>query len=890
MAITSTNPDGIRVDSAGMNETVGAQAELTAAHSYNVDGPPYVDQTTAANSATTGDISLWPTGGSVDINDAYYFGHTLRWECLRMTMTATASYSETFAAIWEYYNGTSWVSLTVVSDGFNTTNPFDTAGTNELRFTIPTDWASTTVNSIAAYYIRIRCTDADAAITTAPTGAEAWLSPLTQVVFSDTILNAGNTQLDASAVYPGRLVILRQGGSDEETRYIVSEAAGDGTKMVATISEEWVKPPSVTDADTVHVNYNLQDAVQLTGLTFSNKTKLFTFSRRLGIGSTGGGGAFAFFALVDGDAYESVDQSSTTVGDTTIEDNGLFQSGYLLQGAPVSGGYVFGTPALDGELVFDMKTGGLCNFYDFQHRSVFEHTWEQDGGTINWNKTKVFQATRMLLGGTMSILDSTIEGTNNTTDTVRIEDTMTIDGLNLVNTYGFTSLDDTLTEVMTVKNVKFISQNIHIEVHDDKTWHVINPTWTIIPSTQDQLSFPVDDLNSVIEEYSLDITTQDPAGTSIANAQVFLYEGLTNNTLVIGGDTVEKETDASGVYSDVWVYKTYSYATATTLSVAEEGEHVLKLYKYGKIPFVGAITSNAKFDSPITMLNDSSISEASQATALTDGAGIVVTNPTNATTLLTYTIASNTVSLGETVTGATTGSGTVEEIVVGDGTGATGTLFINARDGDPYVGALSNGGTWDATIGAETRYAWEVDCNSLSLQKAHDYLAAEMASNPIDPAIFETVVEWGEGEESQLLYLGSNGFFTNRNVNKTEGVFLSHFGAGAIEFMTDDVGGTFAPPSTVNLTMNDMQANSKYRIEKVSDGSLIADGNSGGTEGNLIQVIEGFTHTTDIDVLVLVRKSSSPDNLRFLPYEIPATITNQGFTVTVTQAIDTIAD
>lgn len=122
----------------------------------------FVDQTTQANSTTTNDIDL--NLGSV--NDAYYFGDSEKFGRLKVNVS-TAGVGTTPVIVWEYYNGTIWTALSGVTDD---TNSWQNSGQNEISFTIPGDWATTSVNSQGPfYYVRARLSAGDY-VTTLPLG------------------------------------------------------------------------------------------------------------------------------------------------------------------------------------------------------------------------------------------------------------------------------------------------------------------------------------------------------------------------------------------------------------------------------------------------------------------------------------------------------------------------------------------------------------------------------------------------------------------------------------------------------------------------------------------------------------------------------------------------
>ena len=100
------------------------------------------------------------------VNDAVYFGDGNdppgAFAVLEFDVDTVATYGDD-SLTWEYYNG-SWVTLTLAYDNTDTTGQdgkrsFQQDG--RIIFIPPADWASTTVNGQAAYWIRARVSGAN---------------------------------------------------------------------------------------------------------------------------------------------------------------------------------------------------------------------------------------------------------------------------------------------------------------------------------------------------------------------------------------------------------------------------------------------------------------------------------------------------------------------------------------------------------------------------------------------------------------------------------------------------------------------------------------------------------------------------------------------------------
>jgi len=130
------------------------------------DGGTYTDETTACNNDTANDVTLLPATPAVD--DAYYFGYDYRTRKVSVNIGTQGVGNWTIT--WEYYNGSAWTALSGVTDN---TNGFTTSGTNDITYTLPTDWAKATINSTTKYFIRARVS-AYTDITTQPLGTQAY--------------------------------------------------------------------------------------------------------------------------------------------------------------------------------------------------------------------------------------------------------------------------------------------------------------------------------------------------------------------------------------------------------------------------------------------------------------------------------------------------------------------------------------------------------------------------------------------------------------------------------------------------------------------------------------------------------------------------------------------
>jgi hypothetical protein len=131
------------------------------------DDGVFVDETTNANSPTSNDMNLLPTTPVVN-EDRYIFGHAEQFDRLKVKVSTAGTGG--FTITWQYWNG-AWVNLSGVVDG---TSSFDTLGTNIVSFTLPGDWATTTINSQGPFYF-IRAAYTAGTVTITPLGRSSTL-------------------------------------------------------------------------------------------------------------------------------------------------------------------------------------------------------------------------------------------------------------------------------------------------------------------------------------------------------------------------------------------------------------------------------------------------------------------------------------------------------------------------------------------------------------------------------------------------------------------------------------------------------------------------------------------------------------------------------------------
>ncbi len=150
----------------------------------------YTDETTDLRDAGTGDVTISNAIGAI-----WYFGYDYTFRSMVLDV-GTAQAGGTI--VWEYWNGSTWTS-------FTPTGVLTATGHVRLNWTTLSGWASTSVNSVDKYYVRMRVS---ATFTTAPVLDEGHVGGyLTTYDASAAAGDAGiNPYQDAMSLTPGSTV------------------------------------------------------------------------------------------------------------------------------------------------------------------------------------------------------------------------------------------------------------------------------------------------------------------------------------------------------------------------------------------------------------------------------------------------------------------------------------------------------------------------------------------------------------------------------------------------------------------------------------------------------------------------------------------------------------
>lgn len=126
----------------------GANADV-GIYWHDLFGSTFTNDTANANDSDEAGDVMWPANTGTR---KAYIGHlTTKFNKIYFDVSSAIIGSDTAMQL-EYYNGSSWTDLTLDTGA----NPLYTAGVGSMSFTAPSDWATTSVNEISAYYIRTK--------------------------------------------------------------------------------------------------------------------------------------------------------------------------------------------------------------------------------------------------------------------------------------------------------------------------------------------------------------------------------------------------------------------------------------------------------------------------------------------------------------------------------------------------------------------------------------------------------------------------------------------------------------------------------------------------------------------------------------------------------------
>lgn len=189
-----------------IDEFVGRGGPFEVDGAIADDGGVQTDETDKANDATANDMILLPAAPAID--DCYYW--LKDFMCDKLTLTIGIPGVGTWTIVWEYLKTTGvWGAFSGVTDG--TTGFKAAAGDHDVTWTMPSDWADTTIKRRWGYPIRARVS-AFTSITTQPKGTKATLNTKTYDLPSKSTVNDASLIAYVNDVVTAKTFISGGGG------------------------------------------------------------------------------------------------------------------------------------------------------------------------------------------------------------------------------------------------------------------------------------------------------------------------------------------------------------------------------------------------------------------------------------------------------------------------------------------------------------------------------------------------------------------------------------------------------------------------------------------------------------------------------------------------------
>lgn len=739
-----------------------------------------------------------------------------------------------------------------------------------------------------------------AANDTAPVQTQA--TTAFEFVVSDTFANLNNGSIGAGtfgpgSTYVGRLVCIRPHSSTEVTRRVTADTAGTGTTRILTVSEAFASGEEPAQGDEIQFCYRCEDLSTATGYTYRTRTGVFEAARNLIIGDNTAqpaAGVFPWIAVLDSELLEINDAGAGT--GLIIGQRSRFQSGFKVADTPVSGGTVLFLSASDGENAFEMANTCSMQIYNTSmiapvaDLNSIVYTGDTVVTPTDYSEFEnVFIAnltnSLSLSGSGFDIKDVSITGSDNTTSSVETMDNFTGGSTGPFENVIFNSLSGLafpFSGSATLRNCKFIncvgnindtSSAVSIQAIDCR--FSSNPPDLNLVSNGGNVFRALSTTSTVNRRLRLNLTVQDTNQTAV-DARYRIYEAAQTDGQI--GTSISLGAD--GIANTSLIANTYTYTSGTTVNTQNFNNYAVKIYEYGDIPLDTGLLSPVGrlegWDFSFTSIADPEITQATQATANTEGSGTVITRhgtgetDTQPMIFIAYDGGSGTLpSAGVTLTAAGGGSGDVVEFF--DTTSVSsvtdGYVLLENWNGTAFVDNESLTGTgFSATTDTATfykEYTWEYDPTAASntvIEAVYDYQFAALDS-AVSNTYTSAVMEFNGTEHAQIIFKENSLLYTKRNVTKTEGVYIIGQIAAEVNYFTADDGTQFFPPQIYTLTIQGVASGTQVTIVDSSTRTEFQNTLSTGAD---ITYFHSGTGTIDVLLISLARDPNISDVFDFV--------------------------
>lgn len=620
------------------------------------------------------------------------------------------------------------------------------------------------------------------------------------VVFSDVLSVAGNGNIGTGVngigdSFVGRRIIIDEGLSTEQVRECIADAAGTGTTRILTVNRDWDTNPVIT-TDTGSVPYefgDVEDGGSGGGVGFGARTGAIELSNTLTVATTGG------IEVLAGQYLESVDDGANI--SNIIQSGGRFYGGYDAGNkAYVNGALSTQYNGVAGEPSWQMQSGSRVDFYDtlFLAQLQTQQFENAAGSDSRYSRCKWTNLTQELHLFDSTIRDSSVVGKGGTVEIVRVNSGTDVIGfvVSKVDTLE-TASGNTTTETVGLRDTIFASVTDLITLVDNKTWNMDNPIWSATLHS-DFNSTAVTGAAAIYDRTTVDAVVKEADGTLLQNALVNIYEHTIQAALEL-----ELTSDVNGVVAGAFNYLAHVWTTGTGATTTYGG-HARQAGKWLYLPAVFAQSSTDEFSGDITLSPDANIVQQTQATAITDGAGVTWNEDTNPSELFDFTLGSGTQLDGMIITFTSGAVGTITAAMSGDS--VAGEIHLKDRNataitnGDTFSRTGGTAGTFSGTYTNDTKQPFSVwiEGNAKSYQTLYDFVAATQQQTT-RTTLSRQMWSWCQSTQTQPLYATGSSFYTE--MSNSKGIIIVNGGAGTLDYFTDDANVQWTPPTSITLKM-----------------------------------------------------------------------------------------
>jgi len=195
---------------------------------YTYNDSDYTDRTTEASTELGVSFAMLWT-----VNDYLYLGDSSTFNKVQFVFD---SVSANYTVVAEYWNGSAWTTLSSTGDSLIDTTS-DLISDGRITFDTPTDWATTTVNSVNKYWMRASTTSVPA--TGSQLGTKSY-----QITKADTVtglLQLSNSEIlnetwkwcycSSAGTGSAYATIRSDGNSTYEGSYYIKSSSSDTNKQ-----------------------------------------------------------------------------------------------------------------------------------------------------------------------------------------------------------------------------------------------------------------------------------------------------------------------------------------------------------------------------------------------------------------------------------------------------------------------------------------------------------------------------------------------------------------------------------------------------------------------------------------------------------------------------------